>query len=374
MAKTLKIGSVGLGRLGYEHAKNIANYVTGAELTAICDTDAARVAQVAEELNVPYTYTDVAEMVKNPELDAIVVVSPSMFHAEHIKLALDAGKHCFCDKPLDTTVEKCKLAEKAVEAHPDKVFMLGFMRRFDDSYAEAKRRIDAGDIGKVVLVRSYTQDPRTTIEGTLKFAPHSGGQYLEGTTDITRTFALGPVTDEQKKHFTAVLCSMLNLANAKFLQGMTGIGLDILARGPIWDMGIDYRCGTGHGVSYLMSVHEGPNSFRWHKSPTRAEDTVQEPGMVTTDEPGVYIEGSHGIRTENELVCRKLEENEYGQFLGFETITCAPIDLDAVIPEQMSPRQRGWLNDYHAFVRETLLPLMQDDDERAWLKHATRAI
>ena len=202
----------------------------------------------------------------------------------------------------------------------------------------------------------------------------SGGQYLEGTTDITRTFALGPVTDEQKKHFTAVLCSMLNLANAKFLQGMTGIGLDILARGPIWDMGIDYRCGTGHGVSYLMSVHEGPNSFRWHKSPTRAEDTVQEPGMVTTDEPGVYIEGSHGIRTENELVCRKLEENEYGQFLGFETITCAPIDLDAVIPEQMSPRQRGWLNDYHAFVRETLLPLMHDDDERAWLGHATRAI
>lgn len=202
----------------------------------------------------------------------------------------------------------------------------------------------------------------------------SGGQYLEGTTDITRTFALGPVTDEQKKHFTAVLCSMLNLANAKFLQGMTGIGLDILARGPIWDMGIDYRCGTGHGVSYLMSVHEGPNSFRWHKSPTRAEDTVQEPGMVTTDEPGVYIEGSHGIRTENELVCRKLEENEYGQFLGFETITCAPIDLDAVIPEQMSPRQRGWLNDYHAFVRETLLPLMHDDDERAWLRHATHAI
>ena len=182
------------------------------------------------------------------------------------------------------------------------------------------------------------------------------------------------MTDEQKKHFTAVLCSMLNLANAKFLHGMTGIGLDILARGPIWDMGIDYRCGTGHGVSYLMSVHEGPNSFRWHKSPTRNEDTVQEPGMVTTDEPGVYIEGSHGIRTENELVCRKLEENEYGQFLGFEIITCAPIDLDAVIPDQMSPRQRGWLNDYHAFVRETLLPLMQDDDERAWLRHATRAI
>ena len=202
----------------------------------------------------------------------------------------------------------------------------------------------------------------------------SGGQYLEGTTDITRTFALGEVTDEQKKHFTAVLCSVLNLANAKFLHGMTGIGLDILARGPIWDMGIDYRCGTGHGVGYLLSVHEGPNGFRWYKAATRSEDTVQEPGMVTTDEPGVYIEGSHGIRTENELVCRKLEENEYGQFLGFETLTCVPIDLDAVVPEQMSPRQRGWLNEYHVFVRETLLPLMPNEEEREWLRHATRAI
>lgn len=202
----------------------------------------------------------------------------------------------------------------------------------------------------------------------------SGGQYLEGTTDITRTFALGEVTDEQKKHFTAVLCSVLNLANAKFLHGMTGIGLDILARGPIWDMGIDYRCGTGHGVGYLLSVHEGPNGFRWYKAATRSEDTVQEPGMVTTDEPGVYIEGSHGIRTENELVCRKLEENEYGQFLGFETLTCVPIDLDAVVPEQMSPRQREWLNEYHVFVRETLLPLMPNEEEREWLRHATRAI
>ena len=168
MAKTLKIGSVGLGRLGYEHAKNIANYVTGAELTAICDTDAARVAQVAEELNVPYTYTDVAEMVKNPELDAIVVVSPSMFHAEHIKLALDAGKHCFCDKPLDTTVEKCKLAEKAVEAHPDKVFMLGFMRRFDPSYAEAKEKIRAGAIGKPILFKGVSLDPSSVLEAHLE--------------------------------------------------------------------------------------------------------------------------------------------------------------------------------------------------------------
>ncbi|MBR2942694.1 MAG: aminopeptidase P family protein [Clostridia bacterium] len=202
----------------------------------------------------------------------------------------------------------------------------------------------------------------------------SGGQYFEGTTDITRTFAMGEVAQEQKVHFTAVLCSMLNLANAKFLHGCTGIGLDILARGPIWDMGIDYRCGTGHGVGYLLSVHEGPNAFRWYKSAGRNEDTVLDAGMVTTDEPGVYIEGSHGIRTENELVCVKLEENEYGQFMGFEAITCAPIDLDAVLPQEMTARQRKWLNEYHAFVREKLMDYMQGDEEKAWLCEATRAI
>ena len=202
----------------------------------------------------------------------------------------------------------------------------------------------------------------------------SGGQYLEGTTDITRTFALGDVEETQKRHFTAVLCSMLNLANAKFLYGCTGIALDILARGPVWDMGIDYRCGTGHGVGYMLSVHEGPNSFRWYKSAGRNEDSVLCEGMVTTDEPGVYIEGSHGIRTENELVCVKLENNEYGQFMGFETITCAPIDLDAVLPEEMTARQRKWLNDYHAFVREKLMDYMQGEAEKAWLCEVTRAI
>ena len=219
-----------------------------------------------------------------------------------------------------------------------------------------------------------TEDSSATIEAKDLLLIDSGAQYLEGTTDITRTFAMGEVDREQKEHFTAVLCGMLNLQNAKFLHGVTGIGLDILARGPMWDLGIDYRCGTGHGVGYLLSVHEGPNAFRWYKSPTRNEDTVLEAGMVTTDEPGIYIEGSHGIRIENELVCKKLEANEYGQFMGFEAITCAPIDLDAVIPEQMTARQREWLNAYHAFVLEKLEPLMANEDERAWLRHATRAI
>ena len=221
---------------------------------------------------------------------------------------------------------------------------------------------------------SATEESHAAIEPRDLLLIDSGGQYLEGTTDITRTFAMGEVTDEQKMHFTAVLVGMLSLQNAKFLHGCTGITLDILARGPMWDMGIDYRCGTGHGVGYLLGVHEGPNAFRWYKSATRMENTVLEEGMVTTDEPGVYIEGSHGIRTENELVCVKLENNEYGQFMGFETITYCPIDLDAVVPEQMTARQRGWLNAYHAMVCEKLMPHMENEDEREWLRYATRAI
>lgn len=201
----------------------------------------------------------------------------------------------------------------------------------------------------------------------------SGGHYFEGTTDITRTMALGPITDEMRLHFTAVCRSNLNLANAKFLYGCTGINLDILARGPLWDMGIDYKCGTGHGVGYILNVHEGPNGFRWRIVPERHDSGTLEEGMITTDEPGVYLEGKYGIRTENELVCHKAEKNEYGQFMNFENITYAPIDLDAIDPEQMTGREKKMLNEYHAMVYKTLSPYMTAE-ENEWLKKYTRAI
>ena len=140
--KTVKVGSVGLGRLGYEHAKNLATQVPGCELAAICDVDANRVKEVAAELGVPNTYTDFEEMCKNPELDAIVIVSPSFLHCQQIEIAMNHGKHVFCEKPLGTDVAQCKAAEKVIEAHPDLIFQLGFMRRFDKSYAEEKRKID----------------------------------------------------------------------------------------------------------------------------------------------------------------------------------------------------------------------------------------
>lgn len=270
---------------------------------------------------------------------------------------------------LKTNVGKLPMSEISVSD-----YLLELRRQQEGFISPSFNTICAYRANAAMMHYSATPESDAVLEPRDLLLIDSGGQYLDGTTDITRTFALGEVAREQKEHFTAVLCSMINLASAKFLHGCSGIALDILARGPIWDMGIDYRCGTGHGVGFLLSVHEGPNSFRWYKSPTRSEDTVLEAGMVTTDEPGVYIEGSHGIRTENELVCHELECNEYGQFMGFEVITCAPIDLDAVIPDQMTARQKAWLNAYHTFVRETLMAYMQGEEEKAWLAHATRAV
>ena len=201
----------------------------------------------------------------------------------------------------------------------------------------------------------------------------SGGHYLEGTTDITRTIALGPVSEQQKLHFTTVCRSNLNLADAKFLYGCSGMNLDILSRGPLWKMGIDYKCGTGHGVGHILNVHEGPNGFRWRMVPERKDSGCLEAGMITTDEPGVYLEGEYGIRTENELICVQAEKNEYGQFMEFENITFAPIDLDAIDPEEMSRRERKLLNDYHKNVYEKISPYLTDE-EREWLKIYTREI
>ena len=144
----------------------------------------------------------------------------------------------------------------------------------------------------------------------------SGGQYLGGTTDVTRTYCLGPVTEEMKSHYTAVVMGMLRLLNGKFLYGCTGRNLDILARGPLWEMGIDYKCGTGHGIGYILNVHEGPQSIRWRFTEGMREAVLEE-GMVLSNEPGVYKAGSHGIRIENIMVVKKAEKNEYGQFMEF---------------------------------------------------------
>ncbi|NLJ95452.1 MAG: Gfo/Idh/MocA family oxidoreductase [Clostridiaceae bacterium] len=177
--KKVRIGSVGLGRLGYEHAKNIASMIPNAELGALCDVDEANLKKVANELGVSNIYIDFEKMCRRPDLDAIVIVSPSSLHPEQIKIAMENGKHVFCEKPLGVTVEACKDAEATVEAHPDLKFMLGFMRRFDPSYMNAKKRIENGDLGRIILIRGYSVDPISSIENTIAYGPHSGGQFLD---------------------------------------------------------------------------------------------------------------------------------------------------------------------------------------------------
>ena len=199
-----------------------------------------------------------------------------------------------------------------------------------------------------------------------------GGQYLGGTTDVTRTFALGPVSDEMKVHFTAVAMGMLRLLNGKFLYGCTGRNVDILARGPLWDMNIDYKCGTGHGIGYILNVHEGPQNVRWRFLEGMKEVPL-EAGMLLSNEPGVYIEGSHGIRTENIMVTKNDVKNGDGQFMCFESLTFAPIDLDLIDTSIMERKDIENLNRYHREVYEKISPLMTKE-EAEWLKEVTREV
>lgn len=196
----------------------------------------------------------------------------------------------------------------------------------------------------------------------------SGGQYLDGTTDITRTISVGELTEEEKIDYTLTLKSHINLAMAKFLKGVTGYYLDILARKPMWDRGMDYKCGTGHGVGFFLSVHEGPQNISYRKN-----DTVLEPGMIVTNEPGVYKAGKHGIRTENMILVVEDKTTEFGEFLKFETISYCPIDTKPIVKEILAEEEINWLNGYHKMVFEKLSGRL-NEEEREFLKTKTMEI
>lgn len=217
-----------------------------------------------------------------------------------------------------------------------------------------------------------TEENKAEIKAEGLYLVDSGGQYMGATTDVTRTIALGSITDDMKKHFTKTVCGMLRLANAKFLYGCTGRNVDIMARQPLWECYIDYKCGTGHGIGYILNVHEGPQNIRWRFRPEMTEAAL-EAGMIVSDEPGVYIEGSHGIRIENILEIVNELKNGDGQFMGFRHLTYVPIDLDAIDPQYMEPSDIKLLNAYHKLVFEKLSPYFQGED-LAQLKAATRSI
>ncbi|GAA0861597.1 aminopeptidase P family protein [Paraclostridium tenue] len=248
------------------------------------------------------------------------------------------------------------------------------LRREQDGFIEPSFATIAGYKEHAAMMH-YSATPETDykLEPSDLFLIDSGGQYFDGTTDITRTIALGEISDELKKHFTAVVRGMINLSMAKFLYGVKGYNLDILARRPMWNLGIDYKCGTGHGVGFLGTIHESPNGFRWRIVPQRLETATLEEGMVTTNEPGIYIEGSHGIRIENELITKKAEKNEYGQFMEFEVVTFAPIDIDAIDVNELNREERDYLNNYHKLVYDKVSPFLTKE-ECDWLKEYTREI
>lgn len=282
----------------------------------------------------------------------------------HIKDGIAVTKfiHWLKKNVTRTTITELSAAEKLYQFRSEQEHFLG--ESFDPIIAYGTHA--------AIVHYSATEATDIPLEARGMVLADTGGHYLEGTTDITRTIVLGPVTAKEKKFFTAVLRGNLNLAAAKFKYGCTGLNLDYLARGPLWELGEDYNHGTGHGVGYLLNVHEGPNSFRWKNLPGNPAPVLEE-GMITSDEPGYYLENEFGIRHENLVLCKKAEKTSFGQFMCFEPLTMVPFDLEGINPEEMTERERKLLNDYHQKVYTTISPYL-DEEEKEWLKQATREI
>mgnify|MGYP000553216799 FL=1 len=303
---------------------------------------------------------------RNPAILMKAIKNP--VEIENIRKAQikDSAAHVRFMKWLKENVGKMKITEMSASDKLDefRAEMGNFIRPSFEPISSF------GEHGAIV---HYTSSPETDVElkeGQL-FLTDTGAGFYEGSTDVTRTYALGEVPQIMKDHFTLVAISNLQLGSAKFLEGSTGMILDILARKPFWDRDLNFNHGTGHGVGYLLNIHEGPAGFRWKYR--KGETEVLQEGMVITDEPGIYIEGSHGIRLENELLTCKGTLNEYGQFMYFEAITLIPMDLDAINPDIMTQEDKKLLNDYHAKVYEVIAPYL-NEEEQEWLKKYTRAV
>lgn len=264
---------------------------------------------------------------------------------------------------LKTNVGKIPMSEMsaAQKLHDLRASQADFI---EDSFATIAAYKEHG------AIVHYQSSPETDVplqpEGL--FMVDSGGHYYQGTTDITRTFVLGEITEYERKCFTWALQCHIRLEQATWLYGCTGEQLDMIARQPLWKHSLDFKHGTGHGVGHVLSVHEGPNVIRWQQA-----YTPFEAGMITSDEPGIYIEGQFGIRHENEVLAVNLDKNAYGQFMGFEPLTWVPFDVDGLDVDEMEPAEVAWLNAYHAKVYEKVSPYL-NEQQRQWLAYACRPL
>lgn len=346
-----------------------------------------------------HPYNNVYEDVKGISADHTVMLDPhkvnyalySNIPAEVAKVNCMSPEECFKTVKNPVEIENIKKAELK-----DSVAHIRFMKWLKENVGKIKiTEISASDkldefrkeMGNYIkpsfepissyaehaAIVHYAPTPETDVElkpeGML--LTDTGAGFWEGSTDITRTYVLGPITQQMKDDFTLVAISNLSLGNAVFTYGVTGVAVDNLARNPFWKRRMNFNHGTGHGVGYLLNIHESPASFRSRF--IEGDTAIMEEGMVITDEPGFYREGSHGIRLENELLVCKDETNEFGQFMHLEPITWIPFDLDAINPDLMSVEEKQMLNDYHKLVYDVTSPYL-NDEEKEWLKKYTRAI
>lgn len=316
-------------------------------------------------------YSNISDKVRkveerNPEILFKAVKNPVEIENMRKAQIKDSVAHVRFMKWLKENVGKMKITEMSASDKLDefRAEMGGFIRPSFEPISS---------YGEHAALCHYTSSPETDVElkeGNI-FLTDTGAGFYEGSTDITRTYALGEIPDIMKEHFTLILMCNLSLASAKFMEGCVGMNLDLLARKPLWDRGLDFNHGTGHGLGYLLSIHESPAGFRWRYRPGETAELME--GMIMTDEPGIYFEGSHGVRLENEILVRKGVKNEYGQFMYFEPITYVPMDLDAVKVEMLSEEYKTLLNDYHKTVYEKVSPYL-NDEEKEWLKKYIREV
>lgn len=264
---------------------------------------------------------------------------------------------------LDKSIDSGKLTEYTIGKK-----LLEFREEQELFFGESFATIAGYASNGAIVHYSANEDSAKTLSRNSFLLLDSGGQYFDGTTDITRTVSLGTLSDQQKIDYTLVLKGHINIATCRFPEGTRGSQIDILARKAMWDRGMNYGHGTGHGIGHFLNVHEGPQSIRMDENPTKLV-----PGMVLSNEPGLYRAGEYGIRIENLILVKEEEETSFGRFFGFETLTLFPIDTNAIDLSILNKNEIDWLNDYHHMVFHKLLPHL-DSNEVAWLKEKTQAI